>query len=61
MALRIYGVAGSRAGRALRAAEELGLAYERVNVPFAGGAPRAPDTPAINPNGRIPVITTTAS
>jgi len=56
MALKIYGVSGSRAGRALWAAEELGLAYEHIKTPFSGGAPKSPEMLKLNPNGRIPVI-----
>ena len=56
MTLKIYGVAGSRAARALWAAEELGLTYEHIKTPFSGGAPRSPEMLKINPNGRIPVI-----
>ncbi len=56
MTLKIYGVAGSRAGRALWAAEELGLPYEHIKTPFTGGAPRSPEMLKLNPNGRIPVI-----
>jgi glutathione S-transferase len=56
MTLKIYGVASSRAARALWAAEELGLSYEHVKTPFSGGAPRTPEMLKINPNGRIPVI-----
>lgn len=56
MALKIYGVAASRAGRALWAAEELGLPYEHVKTSFMGGATRTPEMLALNPNGHIPVI-----
>jgi glutathione S-transferase len=56
MTLKIYGVAGSRAGRALWAAEELGLPYEHIKTSFAGGATRTPEMLKLNPNGRIPVI-----
>lgn len=56
MTLKIYGVAGSRAGRALWAAEELGLPYEHVKTSFMGSASRTPEMLKLNPNGRIPVI-----
>lgn len=56
MTLKIYGVAGSRAARALWAAEELGLPYDHIKTPFSGGAPRSPEMLKLNPNGRIPVI-----
>lgn len=56
MTLKIYGVSGSRAGRALWAAEELGLPYEHVKTSFVGGASRTPEMLKLNPNGHIPVI-----
>lgn len=55
MTLRIYGIARSRAFRALWAAEELGLAYENIPVDNAEGVKR-PDYLAVNPVGRIPAI-----
>ena len=55
MALKIYGVALSRAGRTLWLAEELGLPYEHVKTTFTGGT-RTPEYLKINPNGRIPAI-----
>ena len=55
MALRIYGVALSRAGRTLWMAEELGLPYEHVKTTFTGGT-RTPEYLKINPNGHIPAI-----
>lgn len=54
--LRIFGVAGSRAGRCLWMANELGLDYEHVPVHFANGGTRTPEYLAINPNGHIPAI-----
>ncbi|MGC2203871.1 MAG: glutathione S-transferase family protein [Stellaceae bacterium] len=56
MALKIYGVARSRAFRTLWMAKELGLAYEHVKVDFATGDTRTPAHLALNPNGHIPVI-----
>lgn len=56
MTLKIYGVAVSRAARPLWVAQELGLAYEHVPVPFVGGATRTPEFLALNPNGHIPVV-----
>jgi glutathione S-transferase len=56
MALKIYGVARSRAARVLWMAKELGLDYEHVKVDFATGATRTPAHLALNPNGHIPVI-----
>jgi glutathione S-transferase len=56
MALKIYGIARSRAFRALWMAQELGLAYEHVPVDIADGGTRKPEFLAINPNGHIPAI-----
>ena len=56
MALKIYGVARSRAFRTLWMAGELGLSYELVRVDFADGGTRRPEYLAINPNGHIPAI-----
>lgn len=56
MALRIYGVEGSRAFRVYWLARELGLEFEAVPTHFLGGATRTPEFLSINPNGRIPVI-----
>src|SRR5271169_872837 len=56
MALRIYGVARSRAFRVLWMAKELGLDYEHVKVDFATGETRTAAHLALNPNGHIPVI-----
>jgi glutathione S-transferase len=56
MALKIYGVARSRAARVLWMAKELGLDYEHIKVDFATGESRQPAHLALNPNGHIPVI-----
>jgi glutathione S-transferase len=56
MALKIYGVARSRAARVLWMAKELGLDYEHVRVDFATGETRQPAHLALNPNGHVPVI-----
>ncbi|HEV2302443.1 MAG TPA: glutathione S-transferase N-terminal domain-containing protein, partial [Stellaceae bacterium] len=53
-ALRIYGVARSRAFRTLWMAGELGLDYEQVPVDL--GETRSPAYLAVNPNGHIPAI-----
>jgi glutathione S-transferase len=55
MALKIYGVARSRAFRTLWMAAELGLEYEHIQVDFSGGT-RQSAFLAINPNGHVPVI-----
>ena len=56
MALKIYGVARSRAFRTLWMAKELALDYEHVKVDFATGETRTPEHLALNPNGHVPVI-----
>jgi glutathione S-transferase len=56
MALKIYGVARSRAFRTLWMAKELGLEYEHIKVDFATGDTRTPAHLALNPNGHVPVI-----
>ena len=56
MALKIYGVARSRAARVLWMATELGLDYDHVKVDFATGQTRQPAHLALNPNGSVPVI-----
>src|SRR5689334_9492499 len=54
--LRIYGVARTRAFRALWIAEELGLAYAHVPVEIGEAGARTPEFLALNPNGRLPLI-----
>jgi len=54
MSLRIYGIARTRAFRALWIANELGISYE--HLPIEIGGLRSPEFLAINPNGRLPVI-----
>lgn len=56
MALKIYGIARSRAFRTLWMAQELGLSYEHVPVDMAEGGTKKPEFLAINPNGHIPAI-----
>jgi glutathione S-transferase len=56
MSLQIYGVARTRAFRALWIAEELGLAYEHVPVEIGEAGARTPEFLALNPNGRLPLI-----
>ena len=56
MALKIYGVARSRAFRTLWMAGELGIPYEHVKIDFADGGTRRPEYLAINPNGHVPAI-----
>jgi glutathione S-transferase len=55
-ALRIYGVARTRAFRVLWIAKELGLDYEHIPIDLGdAGAGMAPYL-AVNPNGRLPAI-----
>jgi glutathione S-transferase len=56
MSLRIYGIARTRAFRALWIAKELGIAYEHLPIEIGGDGARSPKFLAINPNGRLPVI-----
>ena len=56
MSLRIYGIARTRAFRALWMAKELGLDYEHDPVEIGDAGARTPEFLAINPNGRLPVI-----
>jgi glutathione S-transferase len=56
VAIKIYGVARSRAARVLWMAKELGLDYEHIKVDFATGEARRPEYLALNPNGHVPVI-----
>ena len=55
-ALRIYGVARTRAFRPLWVAKELDIAYEHLPIEIGGDGARTPEFLAINPNGRLPVI-----
>jgi glutathione S-transferase len=54
--LRIYGVARTRAFRALWMAKELGIDYEHVPVEIGDAGARTSEFLAINPNGRLPAI-----
>jgi glutathione S-transferase len=54
--LRIYGIARTRAHRALWMAMELGLDYEHLPIEIGDAGARSPEFLAINPNGRLPVI-----
>ena len=61
MTLRIYGIAASRAIRALWMAEELGLAYEHVPIHYRDDpdGPLGKNNPEFrraNPLGRVPAI-----
>jgi glutathione S-transferase len=54
--LRIYGIARTRAYRAVWMAMELGLDYEHLPIEIGDAGARSPEFLAINPNGRLPVI-----
>ena len=54
--LRIYGIARTRAFRALWMAKELGLDYEHIPIEIGKAGAASPEFLAINPNGRLPFI-----
>jgi glutathione S-transferase len=54
--LRIYGIARTRAFRALWIAKELGLDYEHIPIEIGPAGARKAEYLAINPNGRLPAI-----
>jgi glutathione S-transferase len=54
--LRIYGIARTRAFRALWVAKELGLDFEHLPIEIGDDGAKSPEFLAINPNGRLPVI-----
>jgi glutathione S-transferase len=54
--LKIYGIARTRAFRALWMAMELGIDYEHDPVEIGDAGAHTPEFLAINPNGRLPVI-----
>ena len=56
MTLKIYGIGPSRAARPIWTALELGVSFDLISTPYAGGATRTPEFLAINPNGHIPVL-----
>lgn len=56
MALKIYGIGPSRAARPIWTALELGVPFDLISTPYAGGATRTPEFLAVNPNGHIPVL-----
>jgi glutathione S-transferase len=55
--LRIYGIARTRAFRALWIADECGIDYEHLPIEIGDAGAGAPEFRAINPNGRLPFIT----
>ena len=54
--LRIFGVARTRAFRALWIAKELDLDYEHIPIEIGPAGARKAEYLAINPNGRLPAI-----
>jgi glutathione S-transferase len=54
--LRIYGIARTRAFRALWIAEELGLHYEHLPIEIGDAGARSPEFLQFNPNGRLPFV-----
>jgi glutathione S-transferase len=54
--LRIYGIARTRAFRALWIAMELGIDYEHVPLEIGEVGARKAEYLAVNPNGRLPAI-----
>jgi glutathione S-transferase len=56
MSLRIYGIARTRAFRALWIAKELGLDYEHIPIEIGSAGARQAEYLAVNPNGRLPAI-----
>ncbi|HLH93962.1 MAG TPA: glutathione S-transferase family protein [Xanthobacteraceae bacterium] len=54
--LRIYGIARTRAFRALWVAKEIGLDYEHVPIEIGDAGACKAEYLAVNPNGRLPAI-----
>lgn len=54
--LRIYGIARTRAFRALWIAIELGLDYEHFPIEITEAGAKSPEFLKLNPNGRLPFI-----
>ncbi|HEY4140306.1 MAG TPA: glutathione S-transferase N-terminal domain-containing protein, partial [Pseudolabrys sp.] len=54
--LQIYGIARTRAFRALWIAKECGIDYEHLPIEIGDTGAKTPEFLAINPNGRLPVI-----
>jgi glutathione S-transferase len=56
MNLRIYGIARTRAFRALWMVEELAVPYEHLPIEIGDAGARSPELRKLNPNGRLPFI-----
>ncbi len=54
--VKIYGMARTRAFRALWVAMELGIEFEHIPIEIGEAGAQTPEFLAINPNGRLPVI-----
>jgi len=54
--LRIYGIARTRAFRALWVAGELGLDHEHLPIEIGEAGARSAESLSLNPNGRLPFI-----
>ena len=54
--LRIYGIARTRAFRALWVAKELGIPYEHVELEIGATGAKSEEYLRVNPNGRLPAI-----
>ena len=54
--LRIYGIARTRAFRALWVAKEVGIPYDHLPIEIGDAGARSPEFLALNPNGRLPCI-----
>lgn len=55
--LKIYHATGTRGFRVIWACEELGVPYETVTVDFSAAYRATPEWRALNPVGKIPVMT----
>ena len=56
MAVKIYGIARSRAIRNVWACEEGGVPYELVRTQWTDGGMKTPEFLKINPNGAVPAM-----
>ena len=54
--LRIYGIARTRAFRAIWIAKELGIDYEHIPIEIGEAGAKKTEYLAVNPNGRLPAI-----
>ncbi|MCX6129896.1 MAG: glutathione S-transferase family protein [Proteobacteria bacterium] len=54
--IQIYGSPNTSAGRCYWTLEEVGAAYQAIDINFRNGEHKKPDYLAINPNGKVPVL-----